>query len=75
MQTAEFLRSVQSVASLHPPTKGDWYNVVKSEHYGSKESNASHHRQQKAERGTSGAFCCPSACDCYVLLFTNKRGH
>jgi hypothetical protein len=26
--------------------------------------NASHHRQQKAERGTSGDFCCPSACDC-----------
>ena len=23
--------------------------------------NAANHRQQKAERGTSGAFCCPSA--------------
>jgi len=27
-------------------------------------ANASHHRQQKAERRRSGAFCCPSACDC-----------
>ena len=24
----------------------------------------SHHRRQKAERGTSGAFFCTSACDC-----------
>jgi len=23
--------------------------------------NVANHRQQKAERGTSGAFCCPSA--------------
>jgi len=30
-------------------------------------TNATHHRQQKAERGTSGAFCCPSACDWYLL--------
>src|SRR4030095_4338937 len=27
-------------------------------------SNTPHHRQQKPERGTSGAFCCPCACDC-----------
>src|SRR5690606_23269749 len=26
--------------------------------------NASHHRQQKAERGTSDAYCCPRGCDC-----------
>jgi len=32
-------------------------------------ANASHHRQQKAERGTSGTFCCPSACDCYADIF------
>jgi len=25
------------------------------------QDNASHHRRQKAERGTSGAFCRPSA--------------
>lgn len=30
--------------------------------------NASHHRQPKAERGTSGALGCPSACDCYVTF-------
>jgi len=31
-------------------------------------ANASHHRQQKTERGTSGAFYCPSACDCYTAF-------
>lgn len=31
-------------------------------------ANASHHLQQKAERGTSGAFCCPSARDCYAIF-------
>lgn len=30
--------------------------------------NASHHLQPKAERGTSGAFGCPSVCDCYVTF-------
>ena len=38
--------------------------------------NASHHRQQKAERRRSGAFCCPSACDCYTIfscLYQNSR--
>jgi len=33
-----------------------------------KNYNASHHRQQKAERRRSGAFCCPSACDCYAFI-------
>ena len=31
-------------------------------------TNASHHRHKNAERGTSGAFLCPSACDCYVAI-------
>ncbi len=29
-------------------------------------ANVVHHRTQKVERGTSGTFCGPSVCVCYV---------
>jgi len=37
-------------------SNADWAELCSAQH-------ASHHRQEKAERGTGGAFCCPSACD------------
>ena len=30
------------------------------------EANAPHHRQEKAARRRSDAFCCPSECDCHT---------
>lgn len=43
---------------------GDILDHLTPAQWAEMQPNASHHRQQKAERGTSGAFCCPSACDC-----------
>jgi hypothetical protein len=47
----------QGCLTSSPPTKGDWYNVVRSEHYGSKESN---------EKFT-GSVIDPEEERCYVI--------
>jgi len=41
--------------------------------FASQTPNASHHRQQKAERGTSVAFWCPSACDCWTKPLRGEK--